>query len=261
MTLIAAALIGAAVGGIAKGITGAVSRNAQFDENMTNLDRTISNLNRKSEDLKKVNRMNISHAMDETRDANAEIAANIANVKQVRDEKIASGARSMTSNDAINAAQAAQIQIQAHQAEGSALLRASGSGFRGMGSNMNTVENQKASGKAAVDSTLLQIKATRASSYDSLLATYTDAGRTMEAYQRQIALNNKALERRLESYRLNFDQNMAEINQSLKEVIGDRDWLDDEGRKLKNWGIFSDIFSGTMSGTENGLNIGKAFGL
>lgn len=246
LTLIIGGMLGAVKGGF-----NAIASNIQYDEK-------LKALNQKRSDLLADYNQSVAHANASANESITNLNANIMNTRFGRDMSLGTSARSIADQQTIAGMQIAELQVQAREAQGSAIQSVATSGVRRMTDSEGNVMNAPVFRTDRANERSLALERAKNSlslgqSINQARASYIDSTMNIDAYKRQIQFTQNELARTLEKYELSFTQQNRDLTRDI-------DYMNGTGRRLQNWanffGVATNIFSGFSSGISlaNGIN-------
>lgn len=255
ITLAGAMLAIGAIGGMAKGLVNATSSEIQYQEQIKELQQKSADLNTSMQNATASYNLSVKQAKESAADTIGSYNANIADVTTSRDIALKQGAGTIEQQNAIYNEQLAEVQIAASEAQGQNIQSASMSGFRNSGSTMNATTRSDLAYGRSLKQTEAQRTLSLNQSYQSALNSYTSANMQISGYKRQIQYAQNELSRNLESYDLQYKQNMNSLNTQLSRNEEDIAYMNGTGRTLFNISQFMNMAGSSFSGAANAYSI------
>lgn len=247
------------LGGLAKGIASANSRNAEYQDKLEELNRSQEQLDQQYSQAKDSYSLSVDQAKDSLADTNKELGLLANETLANRDLAIKQTAKSGGMQSQLDAAQIATLAVQNEQSVGAANQQAATSGFRGTGTAKNVMENTQRSADDAIAQARMQSDLSKYQTYASAVNTYTDANQRVASYQRQIEQNQTDSDRQLEALQLQMEQTTDSYNLQGGYLASDLEYLQTKGKSAMQFGATMDLFGGLFSGASAGANLASYF--
>lgn len=243
--MITAMIIGGAIG-LGAGLVKAYSNDVQTREKRKELERTKDRLTSEYNVSKELLNNSANRAIDN-------LNANIQDTTNMRDRAAGSAGRQIVDQQVLNGMQMAQLQVQAAEAQGSALQDVAMSGTRRMtdseGNVMNAgafVTRQRAADSIALARTQADIQTRQ--SLESANYSYTNANMQIRSYQRQIENTRGELADRLKQLQTSYDNQISEIDYDLNYMNSS------EFKWIQGLTNAFDVLGSTFNGVTGGMD-------
>jgi len=247
------------IGGLAKGIASANSRNAEYQDKVEELNRSKEQLNQQYSQAKDSYSLSVDQAKDSLADTNKELGLLADETLANRDMAIKQTATSGGMQSQLDAAQIATLAVQNEQSVGAANQAAATSGFRGTGTAKNVVKNTQSSADDAMAQARMQSDLSKYQTYASAVSTYTDANQRVASYNRKIEQNQTDTDRQLEALQLQMDQTTDSYNLQGGYLASDLEYLQTKGKSAMQFGATTDLFGGLFGGLASGAQLDSYF--
>lgn len=243
--MVAAMIIGAVLGAVSGGLQNA-AKDIEYKE-------TLTKLKQKSEDLTTNYTEAVRQAKAKSKESVEQLQANIADTKLARNINAGAAAKNVAMQEQIQSQQIAQLQVEAREAEGSAVQSVATSGVRLMtdseGNVMNAgVYRTRQQAKRSLALAEAQRDLSRFQSVESARENYLNANMQIASYNKKIQYTRNELDRTLTLYRNEYKQAKAEYDEDIR-------YMENEGKTALILGGIGNILSGGMSGAAQGMNI------
>lgn len=254
LLLFGTAMLGGILG-LARGASTAELRKAEYEGKLEELDRQRKLLDMQFSQEMMGHELGVRQATARTEEANKELQLLSEETLDNRDLALEQTARTGSMQSEINAMQLATLAVQNTRQVGQARQQAATSGFRGMGSALNVVEQARSTARLSTIQAKMQSRMANYQTYASALHSYTSATQQAQAYQRKIEQNRTELDRQLAAMELEMEQKRQLYELQGGYLASDIEYMNREGKRALETAMFWDVTGGLTLGAMQGVTM------
>lgn len=227
-------------------VGGLIAGAAKTYSDMVEYTETYNELNRKRNELTASYNQAVEQTKAQAAESEEAIRANIADTKLAQGIALGTAAHNAALQDQIAQQQMAQLQLEAREQRGAAVQSVATSGVRQFG-NAQVYRTQRAYDRSIAVAER-QRELSRFQSMESARANYYNADRQIASYDRQITYNQNELQRTLDRYETQYNQQKAAYDENIR-------YMDEEGWNLHVFNNVANILSFGATGASSGMSM------